>query len=548
MERRLKKERNKLYLRITLIMLTVWLTVSIVFCTIFLNVKKYKIQNEELMNISTFTKFLTLVYNEMNHLDVDKSFLEKYDLVYDEQNEENNYKTQLIISDKKANKVVVDTTKTVGVRFLLKGTDDYSPEAYGLINYDSIRGKLNEEQYNYIKKLLSTTRNDGNYYELICTKLQFRGLYIIPLELKLVLVDGKDKRFVIDDNVETFDLSENIIKKAAVFDSSDVARNKIPNSFILNKEFNNDYISSLNNEQKKQHAVMEPTGFLEYIVYVSNYQDFEGGSEYETENILLFQYAKRINLFDYCKDELIINIAVIFLFFLTIAVILCVMIWRTVKTQIIEEHKRIEFTNALAHDIKTPLFVISGYAYSLKEDIDSGERDIYIDKILDQSDSINSLVHNMLDLSKLDSYSVKLNLSEFDLSELVNDITKNYIKLPDNKTIKVSVSGNNIIKADRELVKQAVENLIDNAVIYSLPDSKIEIEVESKSFSVSNRCDNLTKADLKNLTQPYYRKDKSRNRKGNGLGLSIVKSIADLHNTKLIIKLKNDIISFKISF
>lgn len=548
MERRLKKERNKLYLRITLIMLTVWLTVSIVFCTIFLNVKKYKIQNEELMNISTFTKFLSLVYNEMNHLDVDKSFLEKYDLVYDEQNEENNYKTQLIISDKKANKVVVDTTKTVGVRFLLKGTDDYSPEAYGLINYDSIRGKLNEEQYNYIKKLLSTTRNDGNYYELICTKLQFRGLYIIPLELKLVLVDGKDKRFVIDDNVETFDLSENIIKKAAVFDSSDVARNKIPNSFILNKEFNNDYISSLNNEQKKQHAVMEPTGFLEYIVYVSNYQDFEGGSEYETENILLFQYAKRINLFDYCKDELIINIAVIFLFFLTIAVILCVMIWRTVKTQIIEEHKRIEFTNALAHDIKTPLFVISGYAYSLKEDIDSGEREIYIDKILDQSDSINSLVHNMLDLSKLDSYSVRLNLSEFDLSELVSDITKNYIKLPDNKTIKVSVSGNNTIKADKELVKQAVENLIDNAVIYSLPDSEIKIEVESKSITVSNRCDNLTKADLKNLTQPYYRKDKSRNRKGNGLGLSIVKSISDLHNTKLIIKLKNDIISFKISF
>ena len=93
-----------------------------------------------------------------------------------------------------------------------------------------------------------------------------------------------------------------------------------------------------------------------------------------------------------------------------------------------------------------------------------------------------------------------------------------------------------------------MENLIDNAVIYSLPDSEIEIEVESKSFSVSNRCDNLTKADLKNLTQPYYRKDKSRNRKGNGLGLSIVKSIADLHNTKLIIKLKNDIISFKISF
>ncbi len=548
MERRLKKERNKLYLRITLIMLTVWLTVSIVFCTIFLNVKKYKIQNEELMNISTYSHLLSLVYNEINYLDVDKSILEKYNLVYDERNEENNYNTQLIITDQKLDKVVVDTTKTVGVKFFVNGPSESASETYGLIKYDSIHGKLSEAQYKSVEKLLNTTRSDGNYYELVCTKLQFRGMYIIPLELKMVLIDGKDNRFIIDDNVETFDLSANRIKKAAVFDSADIARNKIPNSFILNKEFNNDYISSLNNEQKKQHAVMEPTGFLEYIVYVSNYQDFEGGSEYETENILLFQYAKRINLFDYCKDELIINIAVIFLFFLTIAVILCVMIWRTVKTQIIEEHKRIEFTNALAHDIKTPLFVISGYAYSLKEDIDSGERDIYIDKILDQSDSINSLVHNMLDLSKLDSYSVKLNLSEFDLSELVNDITKNYIKLPDNKTIKVSVSGNNTIKADKELVKQAVENLIDNAVIYSLPDSEIEINVEAKSISVSNRCENLTKADLKNLTQPYYRKDKSRNRKGNGLGLSIVKSIADLHNTKLIIKLKNDIISFKISF
>ena len=170
MERRLKKERNKLYLRITLIMLTVWLTVSIVFCTIFLNVKKYKIQNEELMNISTYSHLLSLVYNEINYLDVDKSILEKYNLVYDERNEENNYNTQLIITDQKLDKVVVDTTKTVGVKFFVNGPSESASETYGLIKYDSIHGKLSEAQYKSVEKLLNTTRSDGNYYELVCTK------------------------------------------------------------------------------------------------------------------------------------------------------------------------------------------------------------------------------------------------------------------------------------------------------------------------------------------------------------------------------------------
>jgi signal transduction histidine kinase len=73
----------------------------------------------------------------------------------------------------------------------------------------------------------------------------------------------------------------------------------------------------------------------------------------------------------------------------------------------------------LAHDIKTPVFVISGYAYSLKEDIDISERNFYIDNIIEEADEINDLVQKMLNFSKLDSYSMKLNKTEFDLFKAV---------------------------------------------------------------------------------------------------------------------------------
>lgn len=546
MEKRLKKERNKLYRRITLIMTAVWLTVSTVFCVVFLNVQKYKLQSEELTNLSVFTEYMNIVYSDFS--EIDKFFFDRFNLIYDEKKGNENFNSHMIITDLSTNEVIVDTQKTVGVRYIIKGATDNNLAAFGLINYDSIRGLLTDGEFKAIKKLLTAAPKNGNYYELICTRCQFRGIYIVPLTMKIVLVDGKDKRFKLDDEVCTFDLEKNRIKKAAVFKSGDTSRNVIPADFLLNKAYQKDLISFVDKKQQKESSITVSAGFPESIIYVSNNQDYDYGSYYNMKKTWMFQYAKKINFFDFYKDELMINFAVIFAFFLIIAVILCLMIWKTVKTQIIEEHKRVEFTNAFAHDIKTPLFVISGYAYSLQEDIDADERDKYLDKILEQTEDINSLVHRMLNFSKLDSYSTRLNISEFDLYEMVEAVANGFVKLPDDKKINLSRSGDNLVKADRGLIKQAVENLVENAVLYSAPESVIEVNVDGKTLTVSNPCDNLTKEDLKKLTQPYFRKDKSRNSKGNGLGLSIVKSIADLHKFKFIIRLKNDVISFAICF
>ena len=105
-------------------------------------------------------------------------------------------------------------------------------------------------------------------------------------------------------------------------------------------------------------------------------------------------------------------------------------------------------------------------------------------------------------------------------------------------------SGNNTVTADRELIKTVIENLIDNAVNYASDNSFIEIKIEGTAFSISNQCDNLTKSDLKEITKPYVKKDKSRHQYGNGLGLAIVKAILDLHGVKYDMEMKENTVSF----
>ena len=154
----------------------------------------------------------------------------------------------------------------------------------------------------------------------------------------------------------------------------------------------------------------------------------------------------------------------------------------------------------------------------------------------------------MLNLSKLDSFGMTLNRSEFDLSELVSGILEDYRNLPDDRSISFSHSGNSVLSADRELIRTALQNLIENAVKYSPGGSKILIDVTDSTISISNPSEPVSKADLKKIWQPYFRLDKSRHKKGNGLGLSIVKSILDLHGAKYEMSMRDGRMVFHAEF
>ena len=474
MEERLKRERNRLFLRIILILLAVWLTVSAVFCAVRLNTEKVNVQSSELSNLNQIKQLIIVGFN---NLDVLKQF-------YIEDSPD----TQIIVTDIATKQVIADTTNTVIVSFAWREGADSVGDYIGLLDFYSIRRSLSDSEYQSITDLLQAETDDGSYYELICTRFQIKNGYVIPLELKMVLVDGSDARFVADDNIALFDLSSNKADGERILEGIDTRRNTIPKDFALTGAGSKDIISSLTKEQRRSAVDMIQRNAFDYIFYASDYFGYQIASD-DMDNTWLIQYAKEVNIFHNCKKDLAVGVAMLFGFFFTIAAILCVMIWRTVRTQLIQEQKRMDLTNALAHDIKTPLFVISGYAYSLKENIDETERDLYIDKIIEQTDEVNGLVHRMLTFSKLDSYKMTLNRTDVDLGELTESILQNYAALPDNKRVSFSKSGSNTVSADRELLKTALQNLIDNAAKYSLKGSVIRISVTGRTITIMSMKD-----------------------------------------------------------
>ena len=544
METKLKKQRNRLFLKIILIMLAVWLTLSAVFCVIRLIIERSNAQSKALADFTLIKQAMTDNFGAADSMN--DAYLNGLGYLYDKNDPKQSFDSQVLLTDRRTGKTIIDSADCIGVRFNFR-QEKTSVPVVGLLNYHAVRDPLSDEDFQTVKDYLSTVRDDGNRYELICTKLQL-DFEITPLEVKIVLVSGSDPRMTIDDNVATYDLSANYIDSRQTYAAGSASRNTIPDSFLLDGKYMKDHIGALTEEQRGQSADMIHLKGFEYLCYASDYINYSDEEYYEIIESWRIQYARQVDLFQNCKTDLALGILISFAFILTVSIILCLMVWNTVKVQIIQEQKRLDLTNALAHDIKTPLFVISGYAYSLKEDIDETERDEYLDRIIEQTDEVNGLIHRMLDFSKLDSYSMTLHKTDFDLCETARKIADNYKALPDHKSIVITHSGDNTVNADQELVKTALQNLTDNAVKYALPDSEITIDITDKQFSIGNKTEPLTPSELKNLRQPYMRRDKSRHTKGNGLGLSIVQSIAEQHNARFDMEMKGSILTCTLRF
>ncbi len=549
MDKEFKKQRDKIFLRVSLVLIAVWLLVSASYITFCLYSQYTNAQNTVLSKQANLERVFSnkakiksdyhdnnipsgALFKELNFL-FDDGFIKNSD-------------NQIVVIENDSGNVVANTAGNKEVIKLGYKYENYNSTGYGLIDLQTIRDSLTDEQLKEISDYLSIKRNDEKKYELVCTKFQLVYFDIIPLELKLVINSGRDMWYISDEIVASYNLEKNAIARVEILECNDMVRNTIPTDFLLNKTDNKDYIGQLTDEQLEKFSDTIQTGFLSYTFYFSEVKQLKI-SQSDTIDILI-RYAEHTDLGTECKSRILFGVIGAFMFFFLIALILCFMIWKMVKSQIIQEKKRVDLTNALAHDIKTPLFVISGCAYSMKDGIDGNERGDYLDKIINQTDNINEMVHKMLNLSKLDSYMMKLNRSDFDLYALVEEICENYVNLPDGKRFSLSHSGDSLVNADKELIKTAVQNLTDNAVKYSISQAVIKVEVNGKRLVISNPSEPLTRAEIKQLWQPYIRKDKSRSKNGNGLGLPIVKSILDLHGVKYSMSMKESVLTFSADF
>lgn len=195
-----------------------------------------------------------------------------------------------------------------------------------------------------------------------------------------------------------------------------------------------------------------------------------------------------------------------------------------------EDYQR-DLTDHLAHDIKTPLMAISGYAENvLSGKLTEAEQTEYLNSILDNVSFTDSLISRTLYLNHMDSKNTSK--ETIPLNDMAEDILGKYSLLLHEKKIVYSVSGNAEVHADRTAMETIIENLISNAVKYTPNDSTLRIAIDKKHMTFINSVSE--KIDTKELKHPFVRGDAARsNADGSGLGLAIAERAALANGFKL---------------
>ena len=189
------------------------------------------------------------------------------------------------------------------------------------------------------------------------------------------------------------------------------------------------------------------------------------------------------------------------------------------------ENLRREFVANVSHELKTPITSIKGFAETLIEGAKNDEQSLnmFLNIILKESNRIESLVTDLLDLSHIEQQK-ELEINYMNLSELAINIIDNLQTQAYNKRIKIQseIEKDVIIEAHENKIAQVITNLLSNAINYSSEDNKVIVR----------------ETDQKRIFERFYRVDKARSRDsgGTGLGLSITKHIVEAHNGRIDVK------------
>ena len=503
MNKRLKQQKIRLIRRVTLLLLAAWLAVSAAFCAIRLNACKDEMQKEMLGELHVVEQNIfygsaaQMGRNGLTFLLTGASPRLGKDGSLDR-------RTQLTISDKTTGDIADNRGKTALEFYTAPAGSSILHQGY--LDRANFLASMTDEQRQEIERFLTQSED----YRLVCTQYYLAFTReLVPKKVQLVTVTDEDGWNSDDTVIQTytltpdtkryhFDAEREVSIATSLTDRDAMHRNEIPRDFFL-KEPQNDVLSAVSQadwERVDAHNMLR-TGFLEYIllfdtpvsypVYTTGAADDRNGADatvYQGDyQSYTLTYARRVKLWEECGTELAVGVGLLFGFFAVIGTLLCVLLWRMLKNQYQEERKRVSLTNALAHDIKTPLFVIGGYAQHLKENLHTDKRAYYADKIISRTEEVNARVHRMLALSRLDADACPLCKTAVDLRALMEEIAGAF---GEKRDFRVICEGDVMVTADRDLLRTALENLADNAVRYSPEGSVVVMSLRDRVFSMEN--------------------------------------------------------------
>ncbi len=210
------------------------------------------------------------------------------------------------------------------------------------------------------------------------------------------------------------------------------------------------------------------------------------------------------------------------------------------------ENMRSSFVANVSHELRSPLTSIRGYITGILDGTIPGEdREKYLNVALQESKRLTELINDLLDLTQIQSGQQPLNMTEFDINEVIritvikleyrlNGKGIDFIPRFENDTLAVY--------ADKARIEQVVYNLMDNAVKYSAQGCSIWVRTfknKGKAYiSVKDNGSIIKQEDLQHVFERFYKGDKARTDTSSGLGLSIVKSIIDQHGESIDVRSK----------
>lgn len=221
---------------------------------------------------------------------------------------------------------------------------------------------------------------------------------------------------------------------------------------------------------------------------------------------------------------------------------------KSVENQVRSERLKTELITNVSHDLKTPLTSIINYIDLLKKkDIPEDAKD-YVEVLERKAQRLRALIDDLFEASKMTSGAIELDMEKLDVISLLNQSLAEYDEKIENSTLdfKISTPKNPVYaELDGKKTWRVFENLISNILKYSMPNTRVYVDIaESESYvmvTMKNISNHELDFDSDELFERFIRGDKSRNTEGSGLGLAIAKSIVELQGGRLDIEIDGDL-------
>ena len=225
--------------------------------------------------------------------------------------------------------------------------------------------------------------------------------------------------------------------------------------------------------------------------------------------------------------------------------------FNTLATQLENtEILRSDFVNNFSHELKTPIVSVSGLVDLLKnENLPQEKRKKYLEIIEEEIDRLSDMTTNLLNLSRIEKQEILTDKTNFNISEQIRTCVLLLEKKWAKKRIEFSLDfGEFYVLANYDLLKQVWFNLIDNAIKFSNEKGKIDIAISKKEkgveIAISNKGRQISEDDKTKIFNKFYQGENALSGEGNGIGLSIVKHIVDMHGGKIWVDTSGETTTF----